>query len=123
MRESPLEVYLLAAARNGEQRSNSDKTLFIQPPRTMASLRSATKAFTLPPTVRALPSGVPAAKYINLNARAPADEHGHGHGHGASTTRTGPPSKWAAGIQLSSGGLSTKTFTTSASQVSISEVV
>ncbi|KLO20472.1 ubiquinol-cytochrome c r [Schizopora paradoxa] len=75
----------------------------------MASVRSATKAFTLPPTVRALPSGVPSAKYINLNARAPADEHGHGHG---STHRSDRPPKWAAGIQLSSGGFSTKTFTT-----------
>lgn len=110
-------IAAVVAALSSEQRGGRQRrAIYSSTTTTMASVRSATKAFTLPPTVRTLPSGVPVAKYINLNARAPADEHGHGHD---SVPRSDRPSKWAAGIQLSSGGLSTKTFTTGALRSSL----
>ncbi|KAL1703749.1 Rieske [2Fe-2S] iron-sulfur domain-containing protein [Schizophyllum commune] len=67
----------------------------------MATLQAAKKALSVPPTVRTLPSGVPAApSLLNLRARAPADAHGHDHGHGAAGPRSDAIPKWAGGMNL-----------------------
>ncbi|TRM65996.1 ubiquinol-cytochrome c reductase iron-sulfur subunit [Schizophyllum amplum] len=67
----------------------------------MATFQAAKKALSAPPTVRVLPSGVPAApSVLNLRARAPADAHAHGHGHGAAGPRTDTVPTWAGGMKL-----------------------
>ena len=67
----------------------------------MATFQATKKALSVPPTVRTLPSGVPAApSLLNLRARAPADAHGHDHGHGAAGPRTDAIPKWAGGMNL-----------------------
>lgn len=76
----------------------------------MASFHAVKKSINLAPTVRALPSGVPAAPLLNLAARAPADHHGHGHG--SSGPRADVPPSWAGGVSKSPFGLFTKTYTT-----------
>ena len=76
-------------------------------PSTMAAIQLSKTAFTLPPTVRTLASGVPSASLLNLAARAPA---GHGHGHGAVGPRSDVPAKWAGGVSATSSGLVSKTF-------------
>jgi len=73
----------------------------------MAALQAAKKYATLPPTVRTLASGVPAAPSLNLSARTP-DTHHHGH----AGSRSDLPPKWAGGYQLASGSLVNKSFTT-----------
>ncbi|KAI5124393.1 hypothetical protein M0805_008278 [Coniferiporia weirii] len=75
----------------------------------MASLRPIKKAITLPPTVRALPSGVPSALHISFATRAPSDGHGHGHG---SAERSDAPAAWATRTSRTASGLVTKSFTT-----------
>ncbi|KAE9410687.1 ubiquinol-cytochrome c reductase iron-sulfur subunit [Gymnopus androsaceus JB14] len=75
----------------------------------MASFQAVKKSLNLAPTVRTLPSGVPAAPLLNLAARAPADHHGHGHSSGP---RVDAPPSWAGGVSKSHFGLFTKTFTT-----------
>jgi len=65
----------------------------------MASFQAAKKSLSLAPTVRTLPSGVPAAPLLNLAARAPADHHAHGHG--AAGPRSDVPPKWAGGASRS----------------------
>src|SRR6266478_8309694 len=71
----------------------------------MASLQAAKKYATLPPTVRALASGVPSAPSFNLSARTSDAHHGH-------AGRSDVPSKWTGGYQLSSSGLINKSFAT-----------
>ncbi|KAF7306602.1 Cytochrome b-c1 complex subunit Rieske, mitochondrial [Mycena indigotica] len=61
------------------------------------------KAVTLAPSVRTLPSGVPAAPLLNLSARAPADPHAHGHG--AVGPRSDTPPRWTGGVSNTSSGL------------------
>lgn len=78
----------------------------------MASIPAVKKAFTLPPTVRSLPSGVPGAVLLNLGARPPQSAHGHGHGHGPSSHRSDVPAKFARETKLSSSGLVTKSVLT-----------
>ncbi|KAJ7655195.1 Rieske [2Fe-2S] iron-sulfur domain-containing protein [Mycena polygramma] len=68
------------------------------------------KAVTLTPSVRTLPSGVPAAPLLNLAARAPADPHAHGHG--AAGPRTDVAPRWAGGVSRSSSGLISKSYLT-----------
>jgi len=75
----------------------------------MASFQAVKKSLTLAPTVRTLPSGVPAAPLLNLAARAPADHHGHGHSSGP---RADAPPSWAGGVTKSPFSLFTKTYTT-----------
>jgi len=72
----------------------------------MAALQAAKKYATLPPTVRTLASGVPNAPSLNLSART-SDAHHHDH-----AGRSDLPSKWAGGYQLSSNGLTNKSFST-----------
>lgn len=79
------------------------------PPSAMASAAVVKKAFTLPPTVRTLASGVPSASFVNLRARAPAHD-GHHDGHGSAGPRSDVPAKFAAGFSLSSSGLTSKTY-------------
>ncbi|KAJ6604275.1 Rieske [2Fe-2S] iron-sulfur domain-containing protein [Mycena vulgaris] len=67
------------------------------------------KAVTLTPSVRTLPSGVPAAPLINLAARAPADPHAHGHGAGP---RSDVAPRWSGGVSRTSSGLVSKSYTT-----------
>ncbi|KAJ7071494.1 Rieske [2Fe-2S] iron-sulfur domain-containing protein [Mycena amicta] len=68
------------------------------------------KAVTLAPTVRSLPSGVPAAPLLNLAARAPASAHDdHGHAVGP---RTDTPPRWVGGLTQSSSGLVSKSYIT-----------
>jgi len=74
------------------------------------------KATNLVPTLRALPSGVPAAPLLNLAARAPSS--GHEHGHEASGPRADYQPRWAGGISRASSGLVTKTISTAPSTVS-----
>ncbi|KAH9945622.1 ubiquinol-cytochrome c reductase iron-sulfur subunit [Amylocystis lapponica] len=75
----------------------------------MAAVHLAKKAFTVPPTVRTLPSGVPAASLISLSVREPAG-HGHGHGHGISP-RSDAPQKFVGGVSRSpSAGLVSTNF-------------
>ncbi|GBE78443.1 ubiquinol-cytochrome c reductase iron-sulfur subunit [Sparassis latifolia] len=70
----------------------------------MAAVQLAKKAFTVPPTVRTLPSGVPSASLITFSAREPAG-HGHEHGHSAAPRRDAP-SKWVGSVtQSQSAGL------------------
>lgn len=76
----------------------------------MASVHVVKKAVTLTPTVRALPSGVPAAPFLNLAARSPVS--GHGHGHGETGPRSDAKPRWAGGVQRTSAGLVSKTYTT-----------
>ncbi|KAJ7785909.1 Rieske [2Fe-2S] iron-sulfur domain-containing protein [Mycena metata] len=68
------------------------------------------KAVTLTPSVRTMPSGVPAAPLLNLAARAPADPHAHGHG--ASGPRSDVVPRWSGGISRSSSSLVSKSYTT-----------
>ncbi|KAF7320032.1 Cytochrome b-c1 complex subunit Rieske, mitochondrial [Mycena kentingensis (nom. inval.)] len=67
------------------------------------------KAVTLAPSVRTLPSGVPAAPFLNLTARAPADPHAHGHGP---APRSDTPARWTGGLSHSSSGLVSKSYIT-----------
>lgn len=67
------------------------------------------KAVTLTPSVRALPSGVPAAPLLNLAARAPADPHAHGHGAGP---RSDVAPRWTGGVSRTSSGLASKSYVT-----------
>ncbi|KAJ3777605.1 Rieske [2Fe-2S] iron-sulfur domain-containing protein [Lentinula raphanica] len=76
----------------------------------MASFQAMKKSINLVPTVRTLPSGVPAAPLLNLKTRAPADHHGHGHG--SSGPRSDVPPSWVGGVSKSHYSLSTKTYTT-----------
>ncbi|GJE87810.1 cytochrome b-c1 complex subunit Rieske [Phanerochaete sordida] len=74
----------------------------------MASAAVIKKAFTLPPTVRTLSSGVPAASLLNLHARAAA--HGEHHDSHAAGPRSDAPSAFASSLKLSSQGLVQNTF-------------
>jgi ubiquinol-cytochrome c reductase iron-sulfur subunit len=76
----------------------------------MASFQVVKKAVTLAPTVRALPSGVPAAPLLNLAARAPHDPHSHAEHYVAPRSDRAPA--WAGGVSKSSNGLVSKLFTT-----------
>lgn len=67
------------------------------------------KAVTLTPSVRTLPSGVPAAPLLNLAARAPADPHAHGHGV---APRSDAPPRWTGGVLRSSAGMVSKSYVT-----------
>jgi ubiquinol-cytochrome c reductase iron-sulfur subunit len=68
------------------------------------------KAVTLSPTVRTLPSGVPAAGLLNLAARASSSDHAHSHG--AQGPRSDVAPKWTGGISRTASGLVSKTFVT-----------
>ncbi|KZT06276.1 ubiquinol-cytochrome c reductase iron-sulfur subunit [Laetiporus sulphureus 93-53] len=75
----------------------------------MSAIQLAKKAVNLPPTVRTLASGVPAAPYINLAVREPVG-HGHGHGHAVGPRQDVPP-KWAGSVTASSSaGLISKSM-------------
>jgi len=71
----------------------------------MAAYQAVKKAINLTPTVRALPSGVPASS-INLAVRAPSD----GHGHGATGPRSDVAPKWIGGVSRTQSGLVSKTL-------------
>ena len=73
----------------------------------MASAAVIKKAFTLPPTVRTLASGVPTASLLNIQARAHGEHHDHGHAAGP---RSDAPSAFASSLKLSSQGLVQNTF-------------
>ncbi|KAH7883800.1 Rieske [2Fe-2S] iron-sulfur domain-containing protein [Phlebopus sp. FC_14] len=73
----------------------------------MASFQAVRKSLSLPPTVRALPSGLPNAPRLNLAARAPSD--GHHHGHAATGPRADVPSRFTGGVETTSVGLLSKT--------------
>lgn len=75
----------------------------------MTSFQAVKKVSSLVPTLRALPSGVPATPLLNLAARAPSTGHDH---HGAAGPRVDAQPKWAGGVSRSSAGLVSKTFTT-----------
>jgi len=76
----------------------------------MATFQAVKKAVTLTPTVRTLPTGVPAAPLLNLATRAPSS--GHEHAHGASGPRSDVQPKWAGGTSRTPYGVTLKTFTT-----------
>ncbi|KAG9314561.1 Rieske [2Fe-2S] iron-sulfur domain-containing protein [Chiua virens] len=73
----------------------------------MASFQAVRKSVNIPPTVRALPSGLPSAPRLNLAARAPADGHEHGHGV---APRSDAPRSFAGGVRTTSAGLISKTY-------------
>ncbi|RDB28422.1 Cytochrome b-c1 complex subunit Rieske, mitochondrial [Hypsizygus marmoreus] len=75
----------------------------------MATFQAVKKALNLAPTVRSLPSGVPAAPLLNLAVRAPSSGHDH---HGASGPRSDVAPKWTGGVSRTSAGLVSKTFST-----------
>lgn len=76
----------------------------------MAAAFVSKKAFTAPPTVRTLASGVPSASLVNLAVRSPAG-HGHEHGHGAVGPRSDAPSRWAGGLSSNNTtGLVSRTY-------------
>ncbi|KAF8898435.1 Rieske [2Fe-2S] iron-sulfur domain-containing protein [Infundibulicybe gibba] len=74
----------------------------------MATFQAVKKVVNLAPTVRTLPSGIPAAPLLNLAARAPSS--GHGHGHGAASPRSDVQPKWSGGVSSTSSGLVSKTY-------------
>jgi len=74
----------------------------------MATFQAAKKAVTLAPTIRALPSGIPAAPLLNLTVRDLSA--GHDHHHGAAGPRSDPQPRWAGGVSRTSSGLVSKTF-------------
>ncbi|TFK41299.1 ubiquinol-cytochrome c reductase iron-sulfur subunit [Crucibulum laeve] len=76
----------------------------------MASFQAVKKAVTLAPTVRTLPSGIPAAPLLNLAARAPHDAHSHGHSPAGTRSDSAP--HWVGGVSTSPSGLRSKLFTT-----------
>jgi len=65
---------------------------------------------TLTKHVRSLPSGVPSAPLLNLAARAPASSHDHAHGEVGPRSDSRP--HWAGGVQSTSVGLVSKTYST-----------
>ncbi|KIJ21543.1 hypothetical protein PAXINDRAFT_165014 [Paxillus involutus ATCC 200175] len=73
----------------------------------MASFQAVRKSINLPPTARALPSGLPSAPRLNLAARAPSDGHDHGNGAGP---RADVPSRFTGGVKTTSVGLVSRTF-------------
>lgn len=86
----------------------------------MAALFVSKKAFTVPPTVRTLASGVPSASLVNLSVRG-SGGHGHDHGHGAPGPRSDKPSRWVGGISSSStSGLVSRTFINGEKRSSVS---
>lgn len=74
----------------------------------MAAFQLTKKAFTLPPTVRTLASGVPSASLLNLNTRAPA--HGEHDHHGEVGPRSDVPPAWSSRISTTSAGLVSKNY-------------
>ena len=76
----------------------------------MAAIQLSKTAFTLPPTVRTLASGVPSASLLNIAVRAPAHGHEHGHAHGVVGPRSDVPAPWAASVSATSSGLVSRTF-------------
>ena len=83
---------------------------FVLPFIVMATFQAVKKVFTLAPTVRTLPSGIPCAPLLNLSAKAPHDPHSHGHSD--TTVRSDLAPRWAGGLLRNSSGLVSKTFTT-----------
>ncbi|KAF7975746.1 hypothetical protein HWV62_44433 [Athelia sp. TMB] len=78
----------------------------------MASFAAVKKAVTLSPTVRTLPSGLPAAPLLNLAARS--SSHGHDHSHGTGP-RSDKPARFTGGVSKGyTGGLVSKTFQSAA---------
>lgn len=75
----------------------------------MASATLVKKAFTLPPTVRALATGVPSASLLNLHARPGAHDE-HAHAHGEVGPRHDVPARFASSVSLSSSGLLAKNY-------------
>ncbi|KAJ7596630.1 Rieske [2Fe-2S] iron-sulfur domain-containing protein [Mycena floridula] len=69
----------------------------------MTSFHAVKKAINLSPTVRTLPSGIPAVPSINLAVRASSDGHGHGSG------RSDIAPRWASGTSRSSSTFLSKT--------------
>ncbi|GLB36464.1 putative component of the ubiquinol-cytochrome c reductase complex (complex III or cytochrome b-c1 complex), which is a respiratory chain that generates an electrochemical potential coupled to ATP synthesis [Lyophyllum shimeji] len=74
----------------------------------MATVQVVKKAVNLAPTVRTLPSGVPAAPLINFAVRAPASAHDHHHD--VSGPRPDAQPRWAGGISRTPAGLLAKTY-------------
>ncbi|TDL28769.1 ubiquinol-cytochrome c reductase iron-sulfur subunit [Rickenella mellea] len=89
----------------------------------MATLRPLKKAFTVPPTVRTLPSGVPHASLIDLAVRASPSAHDHGHG-GPSGPRSDAIPKFAGGFyKTPANGLVSKTFAYAAPTTTVNQRV
>jgi len=78
-------------------------------PQIMATFQAVKKAVTLPPSVRALPSGVPYAPLLNLAVKAPHDAHSHSHSEIG--PRHNPAPRWAGGVSRGPSSFATKTFT------------
>ncbi|KAI0690714.1 ubiquinol-cytochrome c reductase iron-sulfur subunit [Cytidiella melzeri] len=74
----------------------------------MAAFQLTKKAFTLPPTVRTLASGVPSASLLNLQARAPAGHDDHHHGEAG--PRSDTPAAWASKFSTTPSGLVSKNY-------------
>ena len=72
----------------------------------MSFTTATRKAFTLAPTSRVLPSGVPAARGLSLGASALSAGHGH-HDGGARTDFSVP--KWAGRNDLGTAGVASRT--------------
>ena len=87
----------------------------------MAALFATKKAFTAPPTVRTLASGVPSAPLINLAARDP--HAGHHHVHGAAEPRSDAPAKFSGGLYSTSNGLVSKRYATGMSFRALGKVI
>jgi len=76
----------------------------------MATFQTVKKAVTLAPTVRTLPSGIPVAPLLNLNARAPSSGHDHDSHHGGPRSDIAP--RWAGGVSRDHPfGLISKSYT------------
>ncbi|KAI0344131.1 ubiquinol-cytochrome c r [Trametopsis cervina] len=74
----------------------------------MAAFQLTKKAFTLPPTVRTLASGVPSASLLNLQARSSG--HGDHHAHGEAGPRSDVPPAWSTKISSTPSGLVSTNF-------------
>ncbi|TFL05392.1 Rieske [2Fe-2S] iron-sulfur domain-containing protein [Pterulicium gracile] len=73
------------------------------------AFNASKKAFTLAPTLRSLPNGVPAAPLLNLNAKAAPGGH-HDHHSGVLGPRADTAPRWAGGVSTGPSGLVSKTI-------------
>lgn len=81
----------------------------------MATFQVTKKAISLSPSVRTLPSGVPAVPLLNFTSRDPSPGSDR---YGMTSLRSDPQPGWAGGIVKTSSGLISKTFINSPTTVS-----
>lgn len=103
---------LAGGAGGGRKRKYWRTSLIIQQTSTTPpamAFQATKKAFTLSPSVRAFPSGVPVAPLLNLAAKAPAGHDDHGHGPAGPRADKAP--RWTGGVSRNPAlGVTSKTF-------------